>query len=200
MVSDGRWKKISAQKFLHVEAEHLAAAHGLVAARGGEDPARLPQPHAACLRDAAREVRVFAVKLDRRVESADGLQRIAPDGEVAAVEHGAEAEHVLREHVRQRREAVVVHADEHAPDDVPVVEAVGPGHGDGRMRAVEFLRDELEPVDAARGSRHRRRRARRRWTRGVRSRGRRPGPSAVRPPPVYRGWTQPPLCDRCWHC
>ena len=102
-----------------VEAEHLSAPHRLVAARGREDPARLPQPHAARFRDAAREVRVFAVKLDRRVEAADGLERIAPDGEVSAVEHGAEAEHVLREHVRQRREAVVVHADEHAARRCP---------------------------------------------------------------------------------
>ena len=62
----------------HVEAEHLAAPHRLVAARGREDPARLPQAHAARLRDAAGEVRVFAVKLDRRVEAADRLERIAP--------------------------------------------------------------------------------------------------------------------------
>ena len=57
-----------------VEPEHLAAPHRLVAARGREDPARLPQAHAAGFRHAAREVRIFAVKLDRRIEAADRVR------------------------------------------------------------------------------------------------------------------------------
>ena len=48
-------------EFSDVEAEHLTAPHRLVAARGGEHPARVAHPHAARFRDAAREVGVFAV-------------------------------------------------------------------------------------------------------------------------------------------
>jgi hypothetical protein len=43
------------------------------------------------------------VELDRGVEAADAFERRAPHGEVAAVENGADAQHVLDQRLRQRR-------------------------------------------------------------------------------------------------
>ena len=129
-----------------VEAEHLAAAHDLVAARRGEHPAGLLQSHAAGFRDSPRQIGVFAVELDPRVESADGCECLAGHREIASVEHGAKAEYVLRQQVRGRREAVVVHPDEHSADEIPVVKPIRPGHGDGRSRTFEFARDLPQPI------------------------------------------------------
>jgi hypothetical protein len=50
-------------------------------------------------RKTAAEVRVLAVELNRRVEAADALDRVAADGEVAAVQNGTPPENPLGQNV-----------------------------------------------------------------------------------------------------
>src|SRR6185295_11040306 len=56
---------------------------------------------------AAAEVGVLAVKVDGGVEAADALERLAADGEIAAVEDRADAQQVLDEQLRRGREREV---------------------------------------------------------------------------------------------
>ena len=66
----------------HVEAEHLAAPERLVAPRGGIDVAGVVELDPPDRGQAAPEVGVLAVELDRGVEAADRLERRAPQREL----------------------------------------------------------------------------------------------------------------------
>src|SRR5262249_59613559 len=91
-------------------------------------------------RQTPPQVRILAVELDRGVEAADRFERAPADGEVAAVEHRADAQYPLRRDMRERRERMVVRPGARVTDPVPVVELVRPGH---RHRARTT--DELPP-------------------------------------------------------
>lgn len=120
-----------------VKPEHAAAAERLVAARGRMEVARGVQLDAADRRQAAAEIGILAVELDGRVEAADGFERRAAQREIAAIEDGPDPQHVLRGHVRERRQRVVVDPRAKDADPVPVVEPVRPCHGDGPRRPQE---------------------------------------------------------------
>jgi hypothetical protein len=62
------------------------------------------------------EVGVFAIELDCGVEAAGLMQRVTPHREVAAVEDGTNAQQMLDEELRERREREVVRPDEQPAD------------------------------------------------------------------------------------
>src|SRR6185503_4868055 len=93
------------------------------------------------------QVRVFPVEFNRAVEPADLLQRLAPDGEVAAVEDRAAVQRPVYEKMRRRRNRQVVGANERTAPPVPVVETVRSGHADQTLVRREALLDALEPPD-----------------------------------------------------
>ena len=78
-----------------VEPEDLALPHRDVPARGRVEIAVVEQADLADDEEPAAKVRVFAMKLDRRVETANQLERLAANREVAAVEDGPDSEDVL---------------------------------------------------------------------------------------------------------
>ncbi len=93
----------------------------------------------------APKVRVFSVELDRRVEAADRGQRLAPHGEVAAVEDRPDAQQMLDEELRGGGQRDVVCANQHPPPPVPVVIAIGSGQRDQPGVALESPFDPLDP-------------------------------------------------------
>src|SRR5262249_60989424 len=80
----------------HVQPAHVPRSHFAVAPRGGPHPAIAAEPHAADRRQAPAEIRVLAVKLDLLIEAADRLERVAMDGEVAAVQNCSETAHLTK--------------------------------------------------------------------------------------------------------
>jgi hypothetical protein len=97
-----------------VEAEDGALAHRAVAPRRGPHPAVGAERDAPDRRQPAAEIRVLAVKLDARIESADRRERVAADREVPPVENRADAQQMVDERVRRRRDEEVVRADQRA--------------------------------------------------------------------------------------
>ena len=144
-----------------VEPEHRALPHRHVAARRRVEVAVVTEPHRADGEQPPAEVGVLAVELDRGVEPADALERVAPDGEVAAVEDRADPQDVLDEQLRRRRQREVVGADQQPAPPVPVVEAVGPGQRDQIAGRARTAARRARATSAAPGSRRRGRRARR---------------------------------------
>src|SRR5262249_20071726 len=129
----------------NVQPEHRSLAHRAIAARGRPDPAVAAQRDAADRRQPPAEVRVFAMELDRTVEAADLGERVASDGEVAAIQNRADPERVVQQNVGWGRHAPVVRAHESTAAEVPVVEAVRPCDRD-HTRVGERALDVLEPT------------------------------------------------------
>ncbi len=75
----------------NVEPEHRPIAHRHEPPRRGVQVTVVAQGDLPDGVQPAAKIRVFAVELDGRVESADRLERLAPDREVAAVEDRADA-------------------------------------------------------------------------------------------------------------
>ena len=128
-----------------VEAEHRAFAHRDVPPRGGMQPAVMEETDLPHGKQPAPKVRVFSVELDRRVEAADRGQRLAPHGEVAAVEDRPDAQQMLDEELRGGGQRDVVCANQHPPPPVPVVIAIGSGQRDQPGVALESPFDPLDP-------------------------------------------------------
>ena len=85
------------------------------------------------------------MKLDGRVEPPDSLQRLAPHGEVAAVEDDTHPQHVLHEHLGAWAKRQIVGTQQRFPPPVPVVEPVIPRESEERQAPRETLQDALEP-------------------------------------------------------
>src|SRR5579871_853766 len=128
----------------HVQAEDGPLAHRTIPPRRRPHPALAAHDDAAERRQAAAEVRVLAVELDRRVEAADARERVAPHREVAAVEDRAEPQRRVHDQMRRRRDEPVVQPDERPAGAIPVVEAVRTGDRDHVAR-LELPLDELHP-------------------------------------------------------
>ncbi len=146
-VSAGRWRTISAREVADVEAEHPALAERDVAPRRRVEIAVVGEHDITRLEQAAPDVGVFAVELDRGVEPADALERAAACREVAAVEDGAAAEQVLHQRLRERSERVVVGAHQQAAPQIPVIEPVRAGQRHERALALEAGGDAVQPPE-----------------------------------------------------
>ena len=85
------------------DGEH---AFVLEAARGGEHLQIEGEEHFADGVQAARDVGVFAVEGDGRVEAADGFERLRETDEVATLHHGADAQNVAVDRVSQPGDAI----------------------------------------------------------------------------------------------
>src|SRR5688572_6281073 len=93
-----------------IEAEHSGLAHRVVAPRRCVEVTVVSQMDIADARQPPAKIGVLAVKFDRGVEAADAVESTATHGEIAAVEHHADAQHVLHENVRRRTEREVIGA------------------------------------------------------------------------------------------
>src|SRR5688500_8354483 len=98
-----------------VEPEDGPLAHRHVAARGRVQEAVVAEPYLSELEQPPADVGVLTMELDRRVEAADRVERFPAHREVAAVEDGADAKHVLDEQLRGGGEREVIGANEQAP-------------------------------------------------------------------------------------
>ena len=184
-----------------VEPKHRALPHRHVAARRGVEVAVVKEADASDGEEPPADVGVLAVKLDRGVEPADARQRVGADGEVAAVEDRADAQDVLDEQLRRRRQREVVGANEQPSPPVPVVEAVRSRQRNQIGVALEAPLDRARATSAAPGSRRPGRRARRPSPCAVRFRARPPDPCAARPPRGRAGSAAPRRAShRCLHC
>src|SRR5260221_342977 len=139
-------KKDFRAEIARVEPEDSPSSLDLVPASGCEHVAARTKRHASDPCQTAAEVRVFAVKFDRGIESANGIQCAAPDGKVAAIEKRSHTEHILRQKRRGRCDGDVVQLYERPTDGVQIIESVGSGDGNRRIKAAELLRQSFEPV------------------------------------------------------
>src|SRR5688572_7932392 len=103
-----------------VETDDRPLSHRDIAAGGGVEPAVVEQADPADGEQPAPDIGVFAVELDRGVEPADAIERLATDREVPAVEDGADPEQMLDQQLGDRREGEVVAANEETSPPVPV--------------------------------------------------------------------------------
>src|SRR5262249_27222367 len=131
----------------HVQPADFTRAHRAVAARRRPHPAVPAERDASDGGEAAAEVRVLAVELDGAVEAADPRERILTNGEIAAVENGADAERLVDAPVRRRRHHHVVHPDERGAAAMPIVEAIRSGRRHEIALSPETAFDALEPPD-----------------------------------------------------
>src|SRR5262249_41939123 len=104
----------------NVERKHPSLPHRHVSPRGCPHPAAAGHPDATDRGEPSPEVGVFTVKLDRPIEPSDARERVRPHREVAAVQNRTDAECVMNEHMRRRRNQDVVEPDEHAAAEIPV--------------------------------------------------------------------------------
>src|SRR5436309_10787716 len=81
----------------HIQTEYVPFADRPIPAGRRPDPTLPTQIDSADTCQSPPEVRVFPVKVDRLIESADSGERLGADGEIPAVQDGPDPQRVVKD-------------------------------------------------------------------------------------------------------